>query len=356
MNGHRMSRVTAVAVFTLLLLTAYASHCDAQNARQRQAAAQAYDRGTTAYVDQSYEEAARWFETANRLAPAAPALMQAIRAHERNDSAARAATLALDLQTTYREDTSAAAFAQSILDKTSGSLLRVQVTCDEDCKLDLDGKLEEHLTFFVSPDRPHQLVATFETGSQSAEIRGAAGETKELSFAAPPAPTREPIAGGGDATQPSRTGKSHPPLSPVVTWIGVGVTVALGVATIVSGVDTTSKVPGYEKAANEYKVCTTVPTNSCEREGNTAKSLLEAGQGRETRTNILIGVTAAAAVGTSVLAFALTDWSGSPASHPDRDTRDQGAQPEPAARHHWFAGLSIVPQVGGAATVLKGRF
>ncbi|MEY4582373.1 MAG: hypothetical protein RL701_7076, partial [Pseudomonadota bacterium] len=219
--------------------------------------------------------------------------------------------------------------------------------------LDLDGKLEEHLTFFVAPDRPHQLVATFESGSQSAEIRGVAGESKELSFVAPPSPLREPVVDGGDAAQLKSAGKSRPPLSPIVTWVGIGVTVALGVATIVSGVDATSKVPGYENAAKDLKACRSVATSNCDGQFNTATSLLEAGQGRETRTNILIGVTAAAAVGTSVLALALTDWSGGNPS--GRSVRDEGAQREPA-RHHWFAGLSVVPQVGGAATVLEGRF
>ncbi|HEY2735655.1 MAG TPA: hypothetical protein VGI70_16775, partial [Polyangiales bacterium] len=95
-----MRRVTAVAVRFLsstLALTVIASQVSGQDARQRQAAAEAYDRGTAAYLEGSYEEAGKWFETANRMAPAAPALMQAIRAHEHYDNKARAATLALEL-------------------------------------------------------------------------------------------------------------------------------------------------------------------------------------------------------------------------------------------------------------------
>jgi outer membrane protein assembly factor BamD (BamD/ComL family) len=63
----------------------------------RSAAAEAYDRGTAAYLDGSYEKAAQWFETANRLAPAAPALMQAVRAHHKAGSALKASSLALQL-------------------------------------------------------------------------------------------------------------------------------------------------------------------------------------------------------------------------------------------------------------------
>jgi hypothetical protein len=76
-----------------------------------------------------------------------------------------------------------------------------------------------------------------------------------------------------------------------------------------------------------------------------AASLLDAGQARETRTNIFIGVTAAAAVGTSVLAFALTDWSGSGERAHNAPSRARAGM-----------GLRVVPQLGGATTVLEGRF
>jgi hypothetical protein len=347
MIEHRMRRVTAVAVLSLSL-TASISHSRAQNARQRQAAAEAYDRGTTAYVDQAYGEAARWFETANRLAPAAPALMQAIRAHERNDNAARATTLALELQTSYRDDNNAANFAHVILDKNSPSFVRVQVACDEDCKLDVDGKLEEHLTFFVVPDVPHALVATFETGSQSEQVQGAAGETKDLSFTAPPAPPVPALSLSGGKQETTQDRSAKPPLPPLFTWIGIGVTVALGAATIISAVDAKAGVPEYEKAASMSRDCVSAGAMNCSTLEAHAAALLDAGQSRETRTNILIGVTAAAAVGTGVLAFALTDWSGG--SEREHNT---------ASRAHTGLrrlALRVEPRLGGATTVLEGRF
>jgi hypothetical protein len=339
-----MRRVTAVAVLALSL-AALSSRSGAQDARQRQAAAEAYDRGTTAYVDQSYEEAARWFETANRLAPAAPALMQAIRAHERNDNAARAATLALELASTYREDSAATEFANGVLDRHAASLLRVQVTCDEDCKLDLDGKLEEYLAFFVVADAQHRLTATFETGNKSTTINGGAGETREVQFEAPPAPPTAPLL----ATQSESSGARGPraPLSPIFTWIGVGITVALGAATIISGVDAKSGVPGYEKAAQQSRDCMSAGTMDCTAFSQRAASLLDSGQGKELRTNVLIGVTAAAAVGTGVIAFVLTDWSGG-------DEREQNAATAGNAR--WRSRVSLAPRPGGATAVYEARF
>ena len=341
-----MRRVTAVAVLSLSL-AALASRLEAQDARQRQAAAEAYDKGTTAYVDQAYDEAAVWFETANRLAPAAPALMQAIRAHEKNGNSARATTLALELQSTYRDDASTGEFAQGVLDKYAGSLVRVQVGCDEDCKLDLDGKLQEYLTFFVSPDERHRLTATFETGSKSASFQGAAGETKDLTFAAPPAPPVKPISIVPETPSDESAGHDGKPLPPLATWIGLGVTVALGAGTAISGIDALNGVKPYEDAAKAWNECTAtmMQPGACATEETNAKNLLDKGRSRELRTNILIGATAVAAVGTGVIAFLLTDWSGS-------GEKAQNARSGERA----YTRLQIAPLPGGISTILEGRF
>jgi hypothetical protein len=331
-----MRRVAAVAVLSLSLAV-FAGPTAAQDARQRQAAAEAYDRGTAAYLDESYEEAARWFETANRLAPAAPALMQAIRAHERHDNSARAATLALALATTYKDDASASEFARTALVKHAPTLLRVDVSCDEDCKLDLDGKLQEFLAFFVQPDTSHHLTATFETGSKSVDFDGPAGATRALEFKSPPpppAPIATPLATeSGEADRVSAR-----PLPPLATWIGVGVTVALGAATIASGVDARAGVPGYQSAASMYTNCRRTQDTGCDGFEQKASALLKSGQSKELRTNVLIGVTAAAAVGTAVIALFLTDWSG------DRE------QPQ-AALH-----FGVAPHPSGLTALLEGQF
>jgi hypothetical protein len=341
-----MRRVTAVAVLSLSLTT-LTVRLEAQDARQRQAAAEAYDKGTTAYVDQAYGEAAVWFETANRLAPAAPALMQAIRSHEKNGNSARATTLALELQSTYREDATTSEFAQGVLDKNSPSLLRVQVACDEDCKLDLDGKLQEYLTFFVSPDERHKLTATFETGSKSSSFQGAAGETKDLTFAAPPAPPVKPISFAQETPSEGANESGRKPLPPLGTWIGLGVTVALGAATAISGVDALNGVKPYEDAAKVWNECTAtmMQPGECAAQEANAKELLDKGRSRELRTNILIGATAVAAVGTGVIAFLLTDWSGS-------GEKAQNARSGERA----YTRLHIAPLPGGVSTVFEGRF
>jgi hypothetical protein len=332
-----MRRVTAVAVLTLTLV-ALASQVSAQDARQRQAAAEAYDRGTAAYLEGAYAEAGQWFETAHRMAPAAPALMQAIRAHEHNDNHARAATLALELSRAYRDDKAASDFAAGVLGKHASTLVRVDVSCDEDCKLDVDGKLQEFLSFFVLPGAKHQLTATFETGSKSASVEGVAGDTRSIEFEAPPPPATAALKPAKDVESGATSGGSRPPLTPLYTWIGIGITGALGIATIISGVDAKAGVPAFEEAAAAARECTAMPGADCSMLQKNADQLLSEGHSKEVRTNVLIGATAVAAVGTGVIALFLTDWSGTSSEHASTSF-----------------GIAPLPG-GGAMSVVKGQF
>jgi hypothetical protein len=338
-----MRRYTAVSI---LLLATFCSprSAEAQDARQRQAAAEAYDRGTAAYLEGSYGEAAQWFETAHRMAPAAPALMQAIRAHEHANNHTRAATLALELSRSYSEQSSATDYAKGVLEASAPKLLQVQVSCDEDCKLDVDGKLQEFLAFFEEPGRPHTLTATFETGSKTTKVQGEAGESRQVSFEAPPPPPA-PLIGPseGSATEMQDTGTSGRPLAPLYTFIGIGVTTAVLAGTIVSMVDMNRGVPEYNQAADEYTSCAkAVGSRDCGPLERHAKALYEQGQSKELRTNILIGATAFAAVSTGVIALFLTDWSAESESDDDSAVG--------------LRNLRIEPRPGGLQTTLQGRF
>ncbi len=106
---------------------------EAQGTRERQAAAEAFDRGTTAYLAEDFGTAARWFEMANNLAPAAPALLQAIRAYQRAGNDLRAATLALRLVERFPDAGTSVDQAQHALDEVRGRFFLVEVACDEEC-------------------------------------------------------------------------------------------------------------------------------------------------------------------------------------------------------------------------------
>jgi hypothetical protein len=269
--------------------------------------------------------------------------MQAIRAHEHANNHVRAATLALELSRSYSEQSSATDYAKNVLETNAPKLLQVQVTCDEDCKLDVDGKLQEFLGFFEEPGRPHTLTATFETGSKTTKVQGEAGETREVSFEAPPPPPAPLIgASTGGVAETADGGTAGRPLPPLYTFIGIGVTTAVLAGTIVSLVDMNQGVPEYESAAGELQVCRRAGNRDCGTAEARAVQLYDEGQSKELRTNILLGATALAAVSTGVIALFLTDWSSSP----DSDDDDSLG----------LRNLRIEPRPGGMHTTLEGRF
>ena len=257
------------------------------SAADRQAAGQAYDRATAAYLARDYPRAATLFETAYRLAPASAALLQAVRAHERAGNNLRAATLALRLQAFYASDAAASRQAETTLAATSAQFARIDVTCAGTCTLELDGVLQEHTSFFAAPGVTHTVRATFETGPVEHSVRGTAGATERVSFEAPAAP----IADAHDEQTDSgdERGGSGSGLSPIPFVIVLVATAAAGGVLVWSGLDALDGVPAYQA----------MPTAERLREG----------QSRELRTNILIGVTGALALTALVLAI-VTDWDG----------------------------------------------
>ncbi len=309
-----------------LALSALPAGAQEISARDRQAASEAYDRGTSAYLARDYAEAARWFETAHRLAPAAAALVQAVRAYEQIGDDLRIATLGLRLSALYPNDRAAQRAAERAL-RRAARFHRVDVEC-EGCTVTLDGALMEHPSFFVQPDTDHVVEAAFETGTRRETVRGAAGEQRTLGFEAPPAPVVEetPVV-PTDPETPVETPVETPTPAPSgggggvpvgVTVTAMILTAGLGGVLIWSGVDTLDGVPAYEM--------------------NPTPEGLADGRSREERTNWLIaGVGAAAAVTVVLMIF--TDWGGG-----------GGEAPAPTVTPE------VAIQADGVVAGLRGRF
>lgn len=314
----RLAGAFGAAALGLLLAFAVPAVAQEGDARQRQAAAEAYDQGTAAYVARDYVKAAQWFETANRLSPAAPALIQGARSHYRAGNMPRAATLALQLTLSYASEPAALEVGDALLREIAPTLVRVDVTCDG-CSLDVGGTLQEHKSFFVAPDTAHTVTASFETGERTAEVSGAAGEAKALAFEAPPPPPvvvepKLPKAGGaeplfGEDGQPRDHAKK--PLPPIVTFIGAGLTGALLIGSILSTVDMYAHADKFDTAADESNAACSDPSRTdCTELYNRASKLLDDGEPTEIRTTILWVATGVVGAATAVIALTLTDWSG----------------------------------------------
>ncbi len=329
------SKTTAFALVALLSLVAGGAHAQG---RERAAAAQAFDRGTQEALTENWEAAAQWFETADRLSPAPAALSHAIEARRRAGHQMRAASLALRMQQTYPDDEAAQAMAAEVLEGAASQYVRVDVTCDSSCAVEVDGTLTGGMSFFVEPDREHEVAAAFEHGRVVQEVEARAGQTRALSFEGPPPPPEPEVRVGADG-QPLDL--SEPFRFPKATFlVASALTLGAGAVMIWSGVDTLNHVDAYEEQAER---CRGNDADACTE----ARSLLDDGQSRERRTNALIGVTAGLAATTLVIAI-LTDWSGDDAD----DTEEEGETAEEAQ--------GVTPSVGlsrqGGMLLLEGTF
>jgi hypothetical protein len=285
---------------------------------ERAKAAEAYDQGTSAYLAESYERAAHWFERAYRLVPTSTALLQAVRAHDRAGNSIRAANLGLQLRNAYPSDARSQEVADAVIASVQPGAVLVRARCEQQCTLELDGALVQHPTFFVTPEVEHTIKAAFEHGETSAFVHGSAGETKEVALSAPSAP-------------------APPPVPRWAFFSSLGATVALGAATIWSGVDAKNGVSTYEsaaRAANSPGINNAASPTPEEQ----AQALLDEGRSKERRTNILIGVTAAMAAGTVALGV-FTNWKGE-----SREATSKRIEPTVGVSHR------------GGSLAIKGRF
>ncbi len=308
-------RLLAALTIAMLAFTGVPSaHAQAPGADQRQAAANAFDRGTSAYLSEDFAAAARWFEMANNLAPAAPALLQAIRAHRRAGNPLRALNLSVRLRADFADIEAAVTEANTIIDELGPQYAHFEVECDAECTLELEGAVVRR-TFFAEPGESHQLRATFETGERAQRVEGTAGTSTPVQFTAPDAPIvvpDNPI----DLTTPVEEDEGSGGISKGFFITSLVLTAGAGAALVWSGLDTLDARDEYEMvAAQERATGAGYPRSSV---------LLSEGQDKETRTNILIGVTAGLGALT-ILTAALTDWSSSD------DDEEEGATIRPVA-------------------------
>ena len=265
------------------------------SSRDRGEAAVAYDRGTAAYVSGNYKKAAHWFEHANRLIPAPAALVGAAKAYVKLGKTLKAANLALRLTTDFPDDPKSQRFAQAIVVQASKMYVRIDAQCHGACDLEIDGALTEQRLFFASPNTSHQVVATFQTGTQSRRVLGSAGAKKIVPFDAPPVKI--------SASAHDVPGRSKP-VPTWAFWSTAGVTVALGAVTLWSAIDMKMGVDAYERAAAIAR-----SPGSGDAAKNEAKKLLKDGQKREKRSLALTAMTGTLTIGT-VLIGVFTNFSG----------------------------------------------
>lgn len=336
--------ILAAAVGGCLALGPTLSSAAGPTPQQIKAAADEFDRGVKSAQAGNMDEAASHFEAADREAPSPDALKAAIRARRDAKQPARAATLAALALTRYPADKALSDFARSVLTQAGPTLHKVAVACKPECLLVVDNKLvpaeaSTEIALYLDPGK-HTVSAGWNDKNQSRDVTATAGGSSSLSFSPPPAekPAASASATAREAPTESATEASPPPpapggkLSPVFTYVGIGLTVALGGATVWSGLDTQSN-PGPDKVKER-----------CVGLGESCPEYKD-GLSRQRRTNILLAATGGTAIVTGLVAALLTNWKG-----------DAGPPPTTGARR----GLNLVPGVsfesGGAQFQAAGRF
>jgi hypothetical protein len=116
--------------------------------------------------------------------------------------------------------------------------------------------------------------------------------------------------------------------SPVVFFVGAGLTAAAGGVTVWSGLDTQNN-PGPERVKRECA------DENCE--------LYKEGRSKQLRTNVLIGVTGGLAVASGLVGALAVDWGGGGAGPTD-------ARARPSRKIRPIAGWSNGPTIGARGT------
>jgi len=290
------------SAITLLVWTAHARADDVSGA------AKAFSQAQEAMLTGDTARAADLYELADELAPSAPALRNAARARLAAGHLAMAATNAATLLRRYPSDKESRDVAEAILSRLSPQLAQLDVTCTTPCTLLVDGKViasvarAQHALF--SQPGARTITAAFDDNRKAtSQITAIANHITSVHLDAPPRPVEPKVALRAEpashvARTPGGPGAGSSSHGVSRWWVigGGAVTLGLGAATIWSGMATLSTRDQIRDAVARGDSAATV-------------NLYNTGRDQQTRTNILIGVTAAAGVATAVLAV-LANWSG----------------------------------------------
>ncbi|MFO0569155.1 MAG: hypothetical protein U0263_26085 [Polyangiaceae bacterium] len=175
---------------------------------------------------------------------------------------------------------------------------------NDDCAPSVDGQKKVEGDWVDAGD--HDVSWSCREGAKSERVSVAAGARVEFEASCP---EPKPAAPPAPAAAPPPKTRATPAPSPAATrsdttaradsrrcgsWVGVGVTAALGAATTWSGLDTVSKHDDFEQS------------------GRKDRDLKSQGESAQTRTNILgigTGVAAAATLGLGLFAVDFSNGS-----------------------------------------------
>lgn len=292
--------ITAVAFAVTVALPAAPAFAaePPPKAEQKKAAAAAFNRGEKAYSAGRFADAGGAFEEAFSYVPHPSALWNAARAWNRAGELARAANLYARYLNEAPDDAPDRKSATKSLAQLAPKLGRLNIQAPGIDTVEIDGEVAQSRSVYVLPGshvvrgRANgnliQRVQAVDAGAVAsvALVEEAVLEARDDEAL----DDKKPLDQRDKATTKNQAGLRVLPPAVVIAG-GAATAIALGV-TIGSGVDTLNARSTFDAA----------PTTEN----------LAAGQGKQTRTNVLLGVTLGLAALTGAAAIFFVDWGGSP--------------------------------------------
>jgi hypothetical protein len=279
----RVSMLALVATsFTVLGARSAAAQTQSSDVNKADARA-AYDGAALAYTRGDFLVAAREFARADEIDPNDVALAQAL------ESATRASAAAIGMNLVERAHSrEVSADVQTRVDEATAALAplasKIVISCDECDDTKVDNIESAHLVWV----EPGAHVVEMRRGEHidRIEVHATAGASFEATPPPLPPPPPPPVV----IPQEARVKEvHHDGVSPYIFWGAAGVTAIAGAFTIASAVDTVHQHSVFQANPND--------------------TTASAGEAAEGRTNVLLGVTAAAAVTTAVIGIVFVHWT-----------------------------------------------
>lgn len=276
--------------------TALAQGRSTATAAERKLAAKDFAEGDRAFREGDYRGAAQAYERAYHRLPHHSALWNAARSWHRAGELAKAANLYAQYLREAPPNARDRNNAQKALNELSNKLARLEIHASDVTDVKVDGNPITASSVFVTPGE-HVVEGQTEGGAAVRQPQTVqAGDVVSVALVPPPpAPAPPPAA---EATPPSAPARGAHGWSPIVVYFEGAVTLALTGITIWSGLDTLQQKDAFDR--------------------NPTQDNLDVGKQKETRTNLLIGASAAAGAITALTAIFLVDWHRGAATDEER--------------------------------------
>jgi tetratricopeptide (TPR) repeat protein len=257
-------------------------------------AAKAFHEGQRAYAAGDFRHAAQSFEEAYQAKPHHDALWNAARSWQKAGEPARAAndyTRYLDIAPANAIDRDNATSALNDLGPTLG---RVEVHTVGTTNVRFDGATTGTGVVYVSPGE-HVAEADSDDGPVRKVFTVDAGKSISVTLApAPKETTTTPPPPPPDDRAKLPPPPQRKPLSPVIVYVGGGLTVVCAGLATWQGLDTVSKKNDFQSAPPAQQT----------------QAKLDDARGAELRTNIAIAGAVGFGLLTGAAALFLVDWKG----------------------------------------------